>query len=139
MFDFFRVWLIVVAVGMAIYGIATALFAGAPLFAGMNSAIDPAFWKTSPDDATRQFQAWIYAVMGAVMAGWGLTVTILVWQAFSSRQAWVWWSIAAGVGLWFVLDTGQSLRHGVYANAVINTAILLALGIPLIGTLGEFR
>jgi len=138
MFEFFRIWLIVVGVGMAVYGVATALFAGTPLFDGMNKAIDPAFWQTPPDDATRQFQSWIYSVMGAVMAGWGLTVAILVWQAFSSRQPWVWWSIAAGVGLWFLLDTSQSLRHGVYANAAINAAVLVALAIPMIATAGEF-
>lgn len=73
------------------------------------------------------------------MAGWGLCLAIIVANAFSSRQAWVWWSIAAGLALWFPLDTGRSLYHRVYANVVVNLAILVAAAIPLIATFGEFR
>lgn len=60
-------------------------------------------------------------------------------NAFASRQAWVWWSIAGGLALWFPLDTGRPLYHRVYANAAVNTLLLVAIAIPLIGTFGEFR
>ena len=73
------------------------------------------------------------------MAGWGLSIAILVANAFSSHQAWVWWAVAGGVGLWFPLDTGRSLLHRVYANVIVNTALLIFLAIPLIGTFGEFH
>ncbi len=138
MFEVFRTWLGVVGLGMAVAGIGLALLADTPAFALMNKLIDPAFWRSAPDESMRKFQAWSYAVMGAVMAGWGLTVAILAWQAFPGRQAWAWWAIAGGLGLWFLLDTAQSLRHRVYANAAINLAVLVALAIPLVGTFGEF-
>jgi hypothetical protein len=139
MFEFFRLWLIVVGAGIAVGGVLFSLLGGTRIFAGMNRLIDPAFWDALPDAPARRFQAWIYGVMGAIMAGWGLTVAILVSQVWSTRQAWVWWSVAASVGLWFVLDTGQSLRYRVFANAAINTALLVALAIPLAFTFGEFR
>jgi hypothetical protein len=139
MFDFFRAWLMVVGLGMAVVGVAMSLVAGTRVFQVIDRLIDPAFWKASPDAPTRQFQAWSYAVTGAVMAGWGLTVAILAWQAFPGRQAWAWWAIAAGAGLWFVLDTSQSLRHRVFTNAAINVAVLTAVAVPLIATLGEFH
>jgi hypothetical protein len=139
MFEFFRLWLILIGAGLAVGGVLLSLLGGTRIFAGMNRLIDPAFWDGLPDAPARRFQAWIYGVMGAIMAGWGLTVAILVSQVWNTRQAWVWWSVAASVGLWFVLDTGQSLRYRVFANAAINTALLVALAIPLAFTFGDFH
>lgn len=48
-------------------------------------------------------------------------------------------SLAAGLALWYPLDTGRSLYHRVYANAVVNTALLVVLVIPLIGTFSKFH
>lgn len=90
-------------------------------------------------ETARQLRAWMTAVMGAVMAGWGLTLTILVANAFQSRQAWVWWAVATGLAVWFALDTGRSIYHRVYANAALNTVLLVLAAIPLIGTIGEFH
>jgi hypothetical protein len=138
-FELFRIWLIVVALGMAVAGTLMALLGGTRLFAGVDRLIDPAFWKKAPDAAVHNYKAWIYGVLGGTMAGWGLTVAILVAGAFSTRQAWAWWSVAAGVGLWFVLDTAQSLRYRVYANAFVNTALLVTLAIPLAFTFADFH
>jgi hypothetical protein len=138
-FELSRMWLIVVALGMTVAGTLMALLGGTRVFAGMDRLIDPAFWKEAPDAAVHNYKAWIYGVLGGTMAGWGLTVALLVAGAFSTRQTWAWWSVAAGVGLWFVLDTGQSLRYRVYANALINTALLVLLAVPLAFTFGEFH
>ena len=73
------------------------------------------------------------------MAGWGTCMAIVIANAFSSREAWVWWSITASIAVWFPLDTGRSLLHKVYANAALNTALLAILAIPLAGTFGEFH
>jgi hypothetical protein len=110
-----------------------------PLFAIINRLVDRSFWAAAPDAPTRQFQAWSYGVMLAVMAGWGLALAIVVANAFATKQAWVWWTIAGSVALWFPLDTGRSLYHKVYLNAAANTALLVLLAIPLIGTFGDFR
>jgi hypothetical protein len=138
MFEFFRLWLIVVGAGVAVGGVLLSLLGGTRFLALMNQLIEPAFWDGLPDAPAQRFRAWVYGVLGAIMAAWGLTIAILVSQAWNTRQAWVWWSVAASIGLWFVLDTGQSLRHRVFANAAINTVLLVALVIPLAFTFGDF-
>ncbi len=139
MFEFFRLWLLAVSCAMVAAGAAMAVTSGTPLFAALNRLIDPAFWAAAPDPQTRRFQAWLYGIMGAVMAGWGLSIAIVVANAFASHQAWAWWSVTAGVLLWFPLDTGRSLLQRVYANAIVNVALLAVLAIPLIGTFGDFH
>jgi hypothetical protein len=139
MFEFFRLWLLVVSAGMAVGGVATTLLAGTPVLVGLNRLIDPAFWSGEIDAPTRRFQQWSYSVTFATMAGWGLCVAIIVANGFSSHQAWVWWAVAGGVAVWFPLDTGRSLYHRVYANVAVNVGLLVALAIPLIGTFGEFH
>ena len=47
--------------------------------------------------------------------------------------------MAAGLAVWFALDTGRSLFHRVYANAALNAVLLVLAAIPLIGTFGEFH
>jgi hypothetical protein len=139
MFEFFRLWLLVVGAGMAIGGAAAVLIVGTPLFGAVSRLLDRPFWPSGPDSSTQTFEAWSYSVTFATMAGWGLCVAIVVANAFASREAWAWWAIAGGVALWFPLDTGRSLYHRVYANVALNAAVLLALAIPLIGTFGEFH
>ena len=136
MFEFFRVWLLVVCSATAVVGVAGVLLAGSPL---LGRLFDRAFWSSRPDPLTRNFQAWTYSVTFAVMAGWGFCLAMVVANEFSTRQAWVWWMIAASVALWFLLDTGRSLFHRVYANAVGNFLFLLLIALPLMGTFGEFH
>ena len=139
MFELFRLWLLVVTGAMAVAGAAMVLLVGTPLFNVLGRLLDRGFWPAGPDAATRSFQSWSYGVTFAVMAGWGLSLAILIANAFASKQAWVWWSITASLALWYPLDTGRSLRHRVWANAALNTGLLVVMAIPLIGTFGEFR
>jgi hypothetical protein len=139
MFEFFRLWLLVVSAAMAVVGVLAVLIVGTPLFAKVGALFDRPFWPGRPDAATRTFQSWAYSVIFATMAGWGLCLAVIIANAFSSREAWVWWSIAGSVAVWFPLDTGRSLLHKVYANAAVNIALLVILAIPLIGTFGEFH
>jgi hypothetical protein len=139
MFEFFRMWLLVVSIGMVVGSATMVLLAGTPLLSGLNRSVDAAFWPAAPEAGTRKFQTWSYSVTFATMAGWGLLVVMIVANAFASRQAWAWWSIAGSLALWFPLDTGRSLYHRVYANVALNSLLLVILAIPLIGTFGEFR
>jgi hypothetical protein len=138
MFEFFRLWLLIVASAMAVAGTVMVLIV-TPIFSIVGRLFDRAFWPAGADAATRRFQSWSYSVTFATMAGWGLCLAIIVANAFSSRHAWVWWSIAAGLALWFPLDTGRSLYHRVYANVAVNLAVLVAVAIPLVATFGEFH
>jgi hypothetical protein len=102
---------------------------------GRPSSVEPSGRAARRGDA---HQSWAYSVTFATMAGWSTCLAVIIITP-SSREAWVWWSIAASIAVWFPLDTGRSLLHRVYANVAVNTALLVILAIPLIGTFGEFH
>lgn len=139
MFEFFRVWLVVLGAGMAIGGSLLAILGGTRVFAFMNRLMDPPLFAAVPTADVRRYQAWLYGVLGGTLAGWGLTVAVVVAAGFEDRDAWAWFALLAGSILWFVLDTGQSLRFRVWANVALNVALLVALLVPLAFTFGEMR
>jgi hypothetical protein len=132
-------WLLVVAFGMAAFGVLMALFSRSPLFDGFNSQIDPVFWNTSPIDTSVQtFQGWAYGVWGATVAGFGVLAAFVVRGPYHARQRWARDALVAAIAAWFILDTGVSALYGVWFNVAFNTAVLLALTVPIGVTWREF-
>jgi hypothetical protein len=131
-FEFWRVWLLILCAGFVAGGSAMALLAGSRAMTVMDRIVSSG--KPAADEATQSVIHWMTAVTGAVMAGWGLTLAFLVANAYSSRQLWVWWAIAGAVALWYPLDTGRSLYHRIYANVALNTVLLAGAAIPLLAT-----
>jgi hypothetical protein len=139
-FDFYRKWLVAVGALLVVFGVAMALASGTALFRPILGLIDPAFWPHgSADPGTVEFRAWVYGVWGATIAGWGIAVVFVAAQAFARREPWAWHGIALGTALWFVLDTGISLAHGVVINAAFNAVVLVLVVVPLGGTRRLFR
>jgi hypothetical protein len=139
MFEFFRIWISVVGIAMAVAGVVLVLLAGTPASRPINRLFDTTFWTDGPDETTQRFQAWVYSVTFATMAGWGMLVAFIAASGFPTRQAWAWWSITASLALWYPLDTGRSLYHRVYANAILNTGLLLVVAVPLAFTYSGFH
>ncbi len=131
-FNFWQMWLFGFGLIIVIFGLALAFFSGSPLFSVFNQNIDPIFWgKTPPPPAYYSFRAWVYAVLGATMAGWGVCVAFMARYPFQRRETWAWNALAAAVLLWFCVDTAFSISFGVYINAAFNTFILVAAALPL--------
>ncbi|HVO71423.1 MAG TPA: hypothetical protein VMT24_15340 [Aggregatilineaceae bacterium] len=107
---------------------------------GVQPPDQPAFWDTkSVDGPTQDFQRWIYSALGATVAGWGVFLAFLAHTPFKRRERWARDCMAAGIGLWFVLDTAVSLYHRVYFNALaVNVPLLLIVALPLWFTRREF-
>jgi hypothetical protein len=139
MFEFFRLWLIVLCAAFALGGTALAILSGTRALAFMDKMMEHVSPAATRERGADQLLNWMSAVAGSVMAGWGLTLLILVANAYSTREAWVWWSIAGGLALWYPLDTARSIYARVYLNAVGNTVLLIAAAIPLLATFGEFH
>lgn len=70
-------------------------------------------------------------VIGAVMAGWMLTIILLARGPFISGERYAWNAIAWPLIGWYLVDTCFSLAHGVWGNVLLNTATALMFGIPL--------
>jgi hypothetical protein len=139
-FAFWQRWLVGVSVIVVVFGLFMAFLNRTPLFDLFNRGVDPAFWgaDAAPVEAQR-FQGWAYGVLGATMAGWGVTLLFLARQAFRRGERWAWNSVLAGILLWFVVDEYISLASGVYFNAAFDVVILVLAGLPLIFTRQYFE
>jgi hypothetical protein len=139
LFEICRIWLLALGAAMAVAGAAMVLLVGFRPVAPLLGLLDRPFWSSGPDATTRRFETWAYSVTFATMAGWGVCIAFITANAFASKESWAWWSIAASVALWYPLDTGRSLLHRVYVNAALNTALLIAVAVPLALTYADFR
>lgn len=138
-FSIWQRWLLMVGILITGFGLLMAFAAGTPLFNVFHRQIDPAFWGGgSVDDAARQFQAWIYGVWGATIAGWGIFLIFIVRHPFSKRERWAWNCISLGLAIWFILDTSLSMFYRVYFNVAFNSLLLVAAAPPLLFTRKEF-
>jgi hypothetical protein len=103
------------------------------LFDIFRTQIDPVFWGAGESTGgTALFQQWIYGVLGATMAGWGVCVAFIAAVPFKRREKWAWNCLALAVSLWFVIDTFLSWRFGALFNMVFNVLIFLAALVPLL-------
>ncbi len=104
-----------------------------------NNNIDPYFWNDTmlPENAIK-FQAWIYGVLGTVIAGWGTLIAFWAHHPFKTREIWAWNGLASATAIWYISDTAISIIYGVMFNIFFNTIILLLLGLPLIFTKKAF-
>jgi hypothetical protein len=138
-FSFWQKWLVALGMVLAVFGTLMALLSGTPLFELFNRQIDPAFWGASAvGESARVFQQWIYGVWGATIAGWGVFVAFIAFYPFREKEKWAWDCLAAGISLWFVLDTLLSVSYRVYFNAVFNTVLLILALLPLAFTRKDF-
>jgi hypothetical protein len=134
-FSFWQKWLFVIGLLITVFGIMMAFLNGTPLFALFNSQVDPAFWGTEGiAENARTFQQWIYGVLGATVAGWGIFMAFIAHYPFKRREKWSWTCLVVGLLLWYLVDTAISLNFRVYFNAVFNTVLLILVMLPVILT-----
>lgn len=91
-----------------------------------------------PDEVTGYLR-FANGIIGAVMAGWMLTVIVLARGPLLAGERYAWNAIAWPLLAWYVIDTSFSLLHGVWGNVFLNTATGLMFGIPLIGARRHLR
>ena len=138
-FSFWQKWLLVLSGAIAILGVVLAVLGGTPLFDWLNNLINPSFWGTqSPSVEAIDFRNWVYAVLGAVMASWGLVLAFIARYPFARQERWAWTCTLSGLLLWFVIDTSASLYYNVYANAIGNIGLLVLALLPLFFTRKQF-
>ncbi len=132
-FLFCQRWLLALGVIIVVFGIALAFLYSTPLFDIFRAQIDPVFWGAGElTSGTVLFQQWIYGVLGAMMAGWGVSITFIAAVPFKRREKWAWNCLALAVSLWFVIDTFLSWRFGALFNVAFNMLIYLAAMLPLL-------
>ncbi|MEO0961359.1 MAG: hypothetical protein AAFY01_02940 [Pseudomonadota bacterium] len=86
---------------------------------------------------TRRYAGFIYQVLGAVIFGWAILLTLVVKGPTETQittgaiAPWLWRCVALSMGGWFVLDTAMSLVMGFWQNAVFNTLFGVAAAVGL--------
>jgi len=134
-FKFWQRWLLVLSIVIVLFGLGMALLNNTPIFDILNHQIDPVFWDDQPIPSQAiAFRSWVYGVSGAVMAGWGVFFIFLAHFPFQRKEKWAWYCLLVGTLVWYVPDTFISLASGVILNAIINTALLALLILPLLFT-----
>ncbi len=113
------------------------IYAGLLVFAGSVAGWLFSAFGFGPSEAidTDDVQEYLklpYMVLGAVLAGWTLTLLQLVRGPLRGGAPWVIPLMARSLALWFALDTGMSLVLGHPTHALFNLSFGLALSVPLV-------
>jgi hypothetical protein len=132
-------WLVVVTVGVMLFGLSMMLLPDAiqVLFnfvAFQDSGIEDLFGT----EAVHYIQ-FVYGILGAVMAGWMIPLLFILFGAFRRGEWEGWLAIALSIGFWFVIDSSWSASMGFWGNVVLNIGFFLLYLIPLAATYRDFR
>jgi hypothetical protein len=139
-FGFWQKWLLFFALLVAAFGLLLAFGYTTPWFAWMRTGINLPFFYSAREitPAISASQAWMVALLGAVMAAWAITIAFVAAVPFKRRESWAWVCLAVSVLAWFILDESFSLYYQVYLNAGLNVVFLAALALPLVCTRSAF-
>ena len=138
-FKFWQRWLLVVSWIIVLFGLAMALLNATPLFDLMNDRVNPVFWGDGPvPHASALFMRWIYGVLGATVAGWGVFMVYIARFPFYRHERWARDAILIGLLLWYVVDTSITLYFRVAFNAALNTTLFIMGMLPIVMTWKSF-
>jgi hypothetical protein len=134
-FDFWQRWLFVASLAFAIFGVVAALWPFAPLFAMRNAAIAETFLGGQWSAESLTYHAFASGPLGGTIAGYYVLQAFIAAIPFRRGEAWAWHAILWATVLWFVLDSGVSLRHGAAFNVyMVNIVPVAVFGLPLAAT-----
>lgn len=138
-FLFWQGWLFFCSLFIIGFGLYMAFFNNTILFGLFDEPVEAVFWQSAPiSSQAQQFQHWMYSVLGATMAGWGVFIAFVAQYPFKSREQWAWQCVAVGIVAWYLIDTSSSLSYGFGFNAVFNTGLLILVLLPLAFTYTDF-
>jgi hypothetical protein len=137
--SFWSSWLLVVTLGVMVFGLALVLAPGL-----MRKGFSLLAYADTERIATFGAQAVAYislmhAVLGAVMFGWGLALFFIVRGLFSRGAREGWQIVAVSVAAWFIPDTAFSLWSGFWQNALLNLVFVVLFAAPLAATYRAFH
>ncbi|MBD3255709.1 MAG: hypothetical protein GF383_11500 [Candidatus Lokiarchaeota archaeon] len=80
----------------------------------------------------RNFLQLSTAVLGATILSWGIVIIFLTLYPIKNKQKWGLYAIGVSISIWYVFDTIASITFKNLTNILLNTIVLILIGIPLI-------
>lgn len=140
--DRFRLWTRILAAGFVVQaaaGYAVAFAYDSPLFAWHRERVALALWgRTDFGPEAAALSGFVMGVLGATMASAAGSMVWVTLGPFARRERWAWWCVLTALVLWAPFDTGLSLAHGVWINALFNAMPILMMAVPLVATRRAF-
>lgn len=138
-FNFYYKWLIYMSCIIIFLGLFIAFLKSTPLFIIFNGPIDPVFWgDKTQDSGTIAFKNFVYSLLGATMAAWGIQLLFILKNAFVKKEKWAWLSVLTSVVTMFIIDEGFSIYYKVYFNALFNIVFYSLVLFPVFMTRSAF-
>jgi uncharacterized membrane protein YhaH (DUF805 family) len=132
-------WLVVVTVGVMVFGILLVLAPGLAREGFSLLVYGDRQQIATFGSGAAHYIGLVHAVLGAVMFGWGLALLLVVRGLFARGAREGWQIVVVSVAAWFVPDTTFSLWSGFWQNAVLNLVFIILFAIPLTATYQDFR
>ena len=140
-FRFYQRWLTYANVLTVGVGLLVA-FAGNSVFFELHNTYTQAvfFDGVAFTPEVLRLKNWLFGIIGGTIVGFHVLMIYLSEYAIKRREDWAYRAMWAGLGSWFVIDSGISLYFGVVHNIIlINLAALLLIGYPLAMLRHAFR
>lgn len=78
------------------------------------------------------FAEWSRGLYGAMFIGFSVLLLLIGRRAIQAKDKQLAKILLLGIGSWLVFETIVSLIYGVYINVVVDVAIMVFLGFPLL-------
>lgn len=139
-FQFWRRWLIVVSSAGVLFGLLLPVLGASETASGWyNTQLARVFFEATPVTPEMQaYNLWVWSMLGAVIAAWGIALLFLVLYPFQRRERWAWYAVAVSLVVAFVMDAGMSLYFGFYLEVVVALGWFLPVAIPLVALRASF-
>jgi hypothetical protein len=137
-FKFLYYWLITTSWLIFGFGLCIVIINQTALSDSFNKPIMAAFNLSPGTVIPGKAFIWLYSVLGATMAGWGIFILFVLKNAFVKKEKWSWVALTISMIVWFIPDTLISALYGAYFNVIVNTLLLIIIVLPLSFTYQDF-
>lgn len=97
-FAFWQKWLFIMGALIITFGFAMAFLNKTSLFYLFNQQINLTFWDPEEiPSGLKEFQGWIYGLLGPTLACWGIFLTFIARVPFKKKEKWSWYCMVTGL------------------------------------------
>lgn len=124
-------WLLLVGLGHVLLGLGLALFGALPAMEPYFQELYASAGEAAPSPAQQALVKTLIQLFGPTVASWALFYCLLLALYRRQGEAWIKAGLLLGLLLWWGPDCWISARAGLYSHLYLNTAVALAIAIPL--------